>query len=244
MDNGNQLSRYGAIAKFLPFVSGKTFFLVSATETALGEFLEKYAPDGAGTIRVYTTWASVITACQASTDADVIVVSPLFTTAPTLAQSLLLDAAGVVTIQAGSNLPDGSYVAATAVKTLPASTTQNLFQVNGRIELLNILGEVTTVFQTQANNFKFISAGTVGAAVDLCAVTNVTAAAVGSQLSITGTLATALVVTPASALVRQAAPLVITAGIIQGSTSATSTGAAKYRIHYKPLDAGAFVSPL
>src|SRR5258705_13817894 len=108
MQNPNQLSRYGAIAKYLPFTSGKAFFLVSSSEYAASTFLQAYPPDFEGAVRVFTDWASVITAVQATADNAVIVVSPLFTTAPTLAQIDSLNAAGVTTIQAGQNLPDGS----------------------------------------------------------------------------------------------------------------------------------------
>src|SRR5689334_16854453 len=71
--------------------------------------------------------------------------------------------------------------------TLPASATQNLFTVaGGRILLMGIFGEVTTVIQTQACNAKLISTPTVGTAVDLCAVLNITAKEVGALFGITG----------------------------------------------------------
>lgn len=244
----NQLSRYGAISKMLPFGTGKAFFLVSSSEAAYNNFQENYPVDADGVVRVCTSWADIITQAQLVTDSSVVIVSPLFTTAPTLTQVASLDAAKVVTIQAGQNLPDGSYLAAKAAVALPASSTTYLFQVNGRIELLDLLGEVTSTISTTTNNAKFLAIPTVGSSTDLCVTTNITGLAIGSNLSITGVLSAALVATAASAgpvFLRQASPLVLPAGRIAINTSATAAqGLVKYRVRYKPIDPGAFVSPL
>lgn len=240
----NQLSRYGAISKSYPMTTGKAFFLVSSTETSAAALLERYAPDGDGLTRVYTDWASVITACQVDTGADVIIVSPLFTTAPTIAQIDALNAAGVVTIQAGSNLPDGSYLATKAAAALDTATTVDLFQVNGRIKLLDIIGEVATTIGATASGAKFLVLPTVGSTTDLCATTNIASLAVGGTMTITGTLATALTASVQGAIVAQTTPLLIKAGKIQLNTTQTTTGNVRYRVRYIALDPGAFVSPL
>lgn len=240
----NQMTRYGAIAKYHPLTTGKTFFLMSSTEAALPTFLSAYPVDGSGQVRVYTTWASVIAACQAVADADVIIVSPLFTTPPTKAQQLQLDACGVVTLQAGTNLPDGSYIAATQTAlSLAATTTNTVFGVNGRVLIDTIIGEVvTTIGATQ--NAKFTNLPTVGSTTDLCAVGSTGNLPVGAQFSITGTLANALVTTVQSVYIKQATPIIATAGTLELLTSATTTGNVKIRLTYKPLDPGAFVYPL
>lgn len=241
----NQLSRYGAIAKSTPFTTGRVYFLVSASETAYSQFSKFFPQDGDGYTRVYTTWAALITQIQLETPAPTVIVSPLFTTAPTKAQQLALDAAYAVVIQAAENLPDGSYLSATLTAlSLATSTTNNLFQVNGRIILTDIVGEVVTTTSATAANAKFTSLPTVGSTTDLCATGSTTSAAAGAQMVITGTLANALVVTTQSAVVRQATPLIITAGTLQLITSATTTGNVKVRVKYVPLDHGAFVSPL
>jgi hypothetical protein len=188
----NQLNRYGAIAKAYPFTTGKAFFLVTSSEAAYNNFQENYPVDADGVVRVCTSWADIITQVQLVTDSSTVIVSPLFTTAPTLAQVAALDAAKVVTIQAGQNLPDGSYIATKAAAALPQTTTTALFKVNGRIQILGLYGEVVTTIQTQTNAAKFQLVPTIGTTVDLCSTTNITALPVGSQLSITGTLANAL----------------------------------------------------
>jgi hypothetical protein len=244
MDNNNQLSRYGAIAKFQPLLTGKSFFLISSTETAAGEFLDKFPPDGSGATRVFTTWAAVITATQASTDADAVFVSPLFTTAPTAAQRILLEAAGVVTYQMGNALLDGTYFANKAPLDMSATTTNNLFQVNGRIELLDIIGQVATTIGATTMSAKFSIVPTVGSTTDLCATTDISSLAAGGQILITGTLATALTKTVQGAVVRQATPLIIKDGTLVLATGATNTGNIAYKVRYKPLEPGAFVSSL
>ena len=244
MDNNNQLSRYGAIAKSQPLTTGKSFFLINASEYALAEFQEKYPPDGAGVVRVYTTWASVITALQANTDADVLFISPLFTTAPTAAQRISLEATGVITYQMGSALIDGTYLANKAPLDMSVTTTNNLFQVNGRIELIDIIGQVATTIGATTMSAKFSIVPTVGSTTDLCATTDISSLAAGGQILITGTLATALTKTVQGAIVRQATPLIIKDGTLVLSTGATNTGNIAYKVRYKPLDPGAFVSSL
>ena len=127
-----------------------------------------------------------------------------------------------------------------ATATLPATTTQGLFTVaGGRVLLKAIVGEVTTVVQTQACNAKLISTPTVGTAVDLCAVLDISAKQARTLLGITGLFADALVAANAGAAPVQAYPLVIPVGVIGLNTSATNTGATKWTAWYVPLDEGA-----
>lgn len=126
--------------------------------------------------------------------------------------------------------------------TLPASTTQDLFIVSGgRVLLTGIVGEVTTIVQTQANATKLVSTPTVGTAVDLCATLDITADEVGCLYGITGTFATAMVGANAGATVFPAMGLVIPIGIIKLSCAATNTGATKWSMTYVPIDDGATV---
>jgi hypothetical protein len=232
------------MAKTLPFTTGKVFFLVNASEFAAAEFLNRYTNDTDGVARVYTTWASVISAVQANTDYDAVIVSPLFTTPPTKAQQLQLDAAGCVTLQAGQNLPDGSYIAATATAfSLASQTTTGMFAITGRVEVFNLLGEVATATGATVTA-KFTNLPTVGSTTDACATGDISGLAVGANISITGTLANKIQTTTQSVYLRQAAPLILTAGTLQFIASQTTTGNVKARIHYKPLDPGAFIAPL
>jgi hypothetical protein len=130
-----------------------------------------------------------------------------------------------------------------ASATLPASTNQTLFTISGgRIILTGIVGEVTTAVQAQACNTKLTSAPTVGTAVDLCAVLDITGDEVGCLYGITGTFATAMLGANAGATVLPA-PLgiIIPVGVIRLNTAATNTGATKWSMTYVPLDDGASV---
>ena len=130
---------------------------------------------------------------------------------------------------------------ARATKNLPQTATEALFTVSGRIIEMHIVGEVTTVIQTQGNNTKLTLTGTVGAAVDMCAVNDITSDAIGTLYHITGTLANALVATTSSCGVAQAAPLLCAAGPIDLITAASNSGQVKWTIRYVPLDVGALV---
>lgn len=125
-----------------------------------------------------------------------------------------------------------------ATAALPQTAQSALFTVTGRVLVTQIVGEVTTVIQTQANATKIVANPTVGADVDLCATDDITADAVGTLYNITGTLADAMVATTSGAFVAQAAPVAVAAGTIDLSCAASNTGSVKWTIHYIPLDTG------
>lgn len=137
-------------------------------------------------------------------------------------------------------LPNNRPAAQLAEKALASIATANLFTITGGpVAVTDILGEVTTVFQTQANNMKLVAA-----TVDLCAVVDVTAAAVGSSLSVTGAVADAMVVTAVFVVAGQGKQLaqgtyVIGPTTISMNCSATNTGAVRWMCRWYPLVEGA-----
>lgn len=234
----NLSSGYGlAQASNAPFTTGKIFAVADSTDTNFNNIDQLYRVDPTGLARRYSTITNALAACTTG-NGDTIILSPLFTTALTAAELLSAETKGVAIVQAGKNV-NGVYFEHRALATLPATAATPYFTVTGRVKLISIIGEVTTLVQTQACNAKLISNPTVGADVDLCAVLDITASAVGAQFSITGTLANAMVKTTSGAGVFQAAPLLIMPGTIDFSTSATNTGATKWRVEYVPVDAGA-----
>src|SRR2546423_15412209 len=81
-----------------------------------------------------------------------------------------------------------------ATATLPQTTAAAIFTITGGRVCINlIVGEVTVVIQTQANNTKLKSVPTTGSTVDLCAVKDITALEVGGKLVVDGVAATALI---------------------------------------------------
>lgn len=135
-----------------------------------------------------------------------------------------------------------------AAAALPQSTDVALFRIiGGKVRILGIYGEVTTVIQNQANNtkIKFNPSGT-GNDVDLCSVLDIANDAVGQIYSITGTLATAMksttlwVVAPADDI---AGPgLVLGPGDIELDCAASNTGAVKWTLVYVPIDSAGVVA--
>lgn len=132
---------------------------------------------------------------------------------------------------------------ATAV--LPQSAAGALFTVaGGRVVVTSIIGEVTTVVQTQANATKITFDPTdAGATQDLCGTTDITADAVGTMYSITGTAATvlqdALNFLPSNKVL--ALGLVLKPGSVLLDCAASNTGSVKWTLTYWPIDTGATV---
>lgn len=127
---------------------------------------------------------------------------------------------------------------------LPQATTGQIFDVQGgRVQILELAGEVTTAFQTQTNNMKLImDPDSGGSNVDLCAQLDVTGKAVGTQLRVNGDLSDALeAAADVQELLGDYKPIVAGPGNILLSCSASSTGAAKWSILWRALDPGARV---
>lgn len=130
-----------------------------------------------------------------------------------------------------------------ATAALPQTTDGTLFTVTGgQVEILSLVGEVTTVIQTQAtvSKLKFNPTGT-GADVNLCADLDLTADAVGTLYTITGNpndiMQDGLWVVPGLAQ-----SIVLGPGVIEMECDASSTGSIGWQLLYRPLEAGASVA--
>jgi len=119
---------------------------------------------------------------------------------------------------------------------LPQGAQTPYFTVTGKVLITQLVGTVTTEIEAQETVAKWIANPTVGADVDLCASADLTGDAVGTMLSITGTLADALVETTSGAVIAQASAIVVDAGTIDLDTdNDSSTGATSIILHYIPL---------
>ena len=133
-----------------------------------------------------------------------------------------------------------------ATAALPQTSTSTLFTVSGgKVLITSLIGEVTTVIQTQADNTKLTFDPTdAGATQDLCAVLDITADAVGTLYSVTGTPGTAmqdaLNFLPSNKVPAQ--PIVLKPGSILLDCAASNTGSVKWELTYIPLDNGASVA--
>lgn len=130
-----------------------------------------------------------------------------------------------------------------ATAALPQTTAAAIFNiVGGRVKITNILGEVTTVIQTQANNTKLIANPTVATSVDMCAVLDISADEAGCLYGITGLPSDALVGTNAGLAPAMSRGQVLNVGTIDLSCAASNTGSVKWQICYVPLDNGAYIT--
>lgn len=127
-----------------------------------------------------------------------------------------------------------------ATAALPQTAQSALFTISGgRVLLLGIVGEVTTVIQTQANNTKLVANPTVGTDVDICAALSISADEVGCLYGITGLFSDAMVGANAGATVWPRNPVVLPVGSLDLNCAASNTGSVKWNAWYVPLDAGA-----
>lgn len=160
-----------------------------------------------------------------------------------MADSSLFDLLG------GSTSVQGLPVIVTrATAALPQSTAAAIFTITGgNVRVISLIGEVTTVIETQANETKLTYNPTgTGSSTDICAVLDITADAVGTLYSITGTVATAMkstsiwMVAPADTI---AAPgFIFAPGTIDLDCAASNTGSVQWTIEYVPLESGAAIA--
>ena len=130
-----------------------------------------------------------------------------------------------------------------ATASLPQTTDGALFTITGgRVYMTAIIGEVTTVIQTQANNTKLVFNPTeTGADQDMCAVLNISGDAVGTLYTISGTVGDAL----RDDLwigISMTYPMILSEGDIELNCAASNTGNVSWTMFYYPIDTGATVA--
>lgn len=130
-----------------------------------------------------------------------------------------------------------------AAASLPASTAAAVFTITGgRVFVPLIVGEVTTVIETQANATKLQMNPTAGTTADLCAALDITADEVGTLYTITGLRTDAMLGNNAGGAPAQLRGIVLPVGDIELVCAATNTGAIKWDLWYVPLDIRARVA--
>lgn len=129
-----------------------------------------------------------------------------------------------------------------ATATLPQTTAAAIFNIKGgRVLMTQIVGEVTVVIQTQANNTKLTANPTTGTSVDICAALSITADEVGCLYGITGLNTDAMIGINAGALPAQTRAVVLPIGTLDLDCAASNTGSVKWTLFYIPIDDGAYV---
>ena len=144
-------------------------------------------------------------------------------------------------------IADGILVAKAAnTSPLVTGSTVNLFTISGgRILLVSLVGEVTTIIQAQATVVQFISTPSAGSVINLSGnTTDLTGLEVGGRITLGNPPAAATQVVKTNAgytnLTNQWSLLPV--GTIGVTYGAASTGAIKYEMTYIPYDNGAVVA--
>lgn len=233
MNAGYGMHVVGAV---LGKTTGKSFFVCASNDVNNQGINELFTVDSDGVKRTWSTFTDALAQCVTGRG-DFVFVSPNYTTAPSAAELLAAETKGV-TISPLGEFNGYANTASRATATLPQTATGALFTVTGRVKLLGIYGEVTTATGATVTNGKIVATPTVGSAVDLCAAVSIASLAIGVQLNITGTLATAMQAVN-GATVAQTTPIIVKAGTIGLNTTANNTGSVKWRVEYLPIDPAA-----
>ena len=122
-------------------------------------------------------------------------------------------------------------------KTPSNVATGNLFSVRGGlIKIIDIVGIVQTVIETQANSIKLlIDPENPATDTDICAALEVTTDDVGTVYTITGTFANALVATTNGVVIPQAKAIICPPGMIELNGTAINTGVIRWSMYYVAL---------
>lgn len=223
------------------YTLGKMFVVTAANGVLFNAISAIFLNDTAGIPRVHATFTLALAQCVAGRG-DTIIAAPDYATALTSAELLSAETKGVTIVKAGNQQARaGLQRTYRATAALPQSTNAAIFTVTGRVRVLAIVGQVTTVVQAQADATKLTAVPTVGSSVDMCATGDINAAAVGAQLFLTGVLATALQISSGGVQLYQASSQIIQAGTINLNCAASNTGAVKWFVDYEPIDPGAMI---
>lgn len=132
-----------------------------------------------------------------------------------------------------------------AAATIPQSAAQNIFTVSGgRILLVALIGQVTTVIGSTATTVKVTNTPASGTATDIASATAITSKEVGTLIGLPLTPGSAVAVganAGAAVQVPGHQGWLIEPGTLSYTTSASTTGAVAWDLLYIPFDAGAQV---
>lgn len=155
---------------------------------------------------------------------------------------------GGVTRQTDNVIDQYIHVACPS-RTIPATTTDQIFRVKGgRVKVRQLVGEVTTAIQNQLDNLKVSakkldnSSAAVGTAVDIAANVDMANRELGGLYFVEGDGTAGVLSNAGGAFIGpNSGEWIAPQGEIYVTTSATNTGAMKWDIWYLPLDPGAYV---
>lgn len=103
----NQLSRYGALSKFIPDLApnAKVFFVGDSDDTGFVDFVNEFPPDKDGVVRVYSSMFDSTMVANLKANRDVVVVMPGYNETITTDKSLSVAGIRYVGLGSGNNRP-------------------------------------------------------------------------------------------------------------------------------------------
>jgi hypothetical protein len=119
-------------------------------------------------------------------------------------------------------------------------TTGTLFTIAGSVQILSIIGRVTTVIQSQATTCKLGIQADALTIQDICATLDINGFLVGSLLGITGSYTDAMIGTTGVPTKPPTTPInftCVTSGLIKVTYGAASSGAIVWEVLWIPLNA-------
>ena len=130
-----------------------------------------------------------------------------------------------------------------AAANLPQTAAAAIFTIaTGRVLVTLLIGEVSTIIQTQANTTKITINPTTGTSGDVASGLDISADEVGTHYIVEGD-GTALVGTNAgTGWGAVSLPFIVPIGGLDLDCSASNTGQVKWTVFYLPIDDGAVVT--
>lgn len=130
-----------------------------------------------------------------------------------------------------------------ATATLPQTVSAAIFTITGTVEVLQLVGEVTTVIGAVADLTKITYDPTAaGASTDLCTTTDIQSVAVGYLCYFTGAIADPMQVSTGTGCgTGQALTWLLAPGSLKLDCAASTTGYIKWSIVYRPISQDACI---
>lgn len=157
----NQSSRYGAIAKSLPFTTGKIFFVKSSSDADYTDMTYEFPPDQDGVNRVYSTFAGAAAATVANRYDIIVVPDTSSLTAANLAT--VASTTRVVTMADLDQQSDLIILKKTITSSTITTSAQDLsLASSGEFYVENVILKTDATGLAGATNFRVLSNNSKG----------------------------------------------------------------------------------
>lgn len=136
----------------------------------------------------------------------------------------------------------GGWLVNRAGATLPATTTSAIFNISGDVLVTALYGVCTTVCSATATNLSVVHVPTSGTNLTLASTLAIASFAAGTFVGVEGDGTALIGTTAVSGLLGMSPKMILGAGSISLTTSATNTGAFRWVVTYVPLQDSARIT--